>query len=104
MTTSTACGTKTQLSDAFAMLDTLGLIALCVSASTESIRCTSTMLPLLVTRPGHLQSSMPTTWQALTLCDFSTCTARTGTPRSEEHKSELQSLMRNSYAVFCLKQ
>src|SRR3546814_5923446 len=24
-------------------------------------------------------------------------------PRSEEHPSELQSLMRNSYAVFCLK-
>src|SRR3546814_10637980 len=24
-------------------------------------------------------------------------------PRSEEHKSELQSLMRSSYAVFCLK-
>src|SRR3546814_2261987 len=24
-------------------------------------------------------------------------------PRSEEHKSELQSLMRNTYAVFCLK-
>src|SRR3546814_3566903 len=30
---------------------------------------------------------------------------RTSTPRerSEEHTSELQSLMRNSYAVFCLK-
>src|SRR3546814_6555901 len=26
-----------------------------------------------------------------------------GDPRSEEHTSELQSLMRNSYAVFCLK-
>src|SRR3546814_10130286 len=26
-----------------------------------------------------------------------------GTDRSEEHTSELQSLMRNSYAVFCLK-
>src|SRR3546814_4917220 len=26
----------------------------------------------------------------------------TGTPRSEEHTSELQSLMRSSYAVFCL--
>src|SRR3546814_9612806 len=25
-------------------------------------------------------------------------------PRSEEHTSELQSLMRNSYTVFCLKQ
>src|SRR3546814_15776292 len=27
-----------------------------------------------------------------------------GVQRSEEHTSELQSLMRNSYAVFCLKQ
>src|SRR3546814_9999456 len=26
-----------------------------------------------------------------------------GDPRSEEHTSELQSLMRSSYAVFCLK-
>src|SRR3546814_2952475 len=30
-------------------------------------------------------------------------TARTGARRSEEHTSELQSLMRISYAVFCLK-
>src|SRR3546814_3584354 len=29
---------------------------------------------------------------------------RANTLRSEEHTSELQSLMRNSYAVFCLKQ
>src|SRR3546814_6139988 len=29
--------------------------------------------------------------------------ARDGASRSEEHTSELQSLMRNSYAVFCLK-
>src|SRR3546814_5234623 len=28
---------------------------------------------------------------------------RAGKPRSEEHTSELQSLMRISYAVFCLK-
>src|SRR3546814_6413439 len=28
---------------------------------------------------------------------------KTGTARSEEHTSELQSLMRISYAVFCLK-
>src|SRR3546814_5577222 len=28
---------------------------------------------------------------------------RDGAARSEEHTSELQSLMRNSYAVFCLK-
>src|SRR3546814_6557216 len=30
--------------------------------------------------------------------------ARSPRPRSEEHTSELQSLMRISYAVFCLKQ
>src|SRR3546814_5322628 len=29
--------------------------------------------------------------------------SRCSAPRSEEHTSELQSLMRNSYAVFCLK-
>src|SRR3546814_1923522 len=29
--------------------------------------------------------------------------AYTGANRSEEHTSDLQSLMRNSYAVFCLK-
>src|SRR3546814_10623166 len=29
--------------------------------------------------------------------------ARAGDPRSEEHTSELQSLMRISYAVFCLQ-
>src|SRR3546814_8389829 len=35
-------------------------------------------------------------------CDGRRC--RTGSrSRSEEHTSELQSLMRNSYAVFCLK-
>src|SRR3546814_9606371 len=31
------------------------------------------------------------------------CTTRRGAYRSEEHTSELQSLMRISYAVFCLK-
>src|SRR3546814_2524114 len=37
--------------------------------------------------------------------DFSRCEveAREYAARSEEHTSELQSLMRNSYAVFCLK-
>src|SRR3546814_5332642 len=31
------------------------------------------------------------------------CHGRCAAPRSEEHTSELQSLMRISYAVFCLK-
>src|SRR3546814_8076946 len=36
-------------------------------------------------------------FEAGDVTDFATCTAR-----SEEHTSELQSLMRISYAVFCL--
>src|SRR3546814_8123666 len=42
--------------------------------------------PLAVDRPGRLLSAYPQ-----------------GRARSEEHTSELQSLMRRSYAVFCLK-
>src|SRR3546814_4788747 len=34
---------------------------------------------------------------------FADCTVVDGDGRSEEHTSELQSLMRISYAVFCLK-
>src|SRR3546814_1632346 len=39
------------------------------------------------------------------ICGVIGCRAETAdrTNRSEEHTSELQSLMRNSYAVFCLK-
>src|SRR3546814_5189060 len=38
-------------------------------------------------------------WEGLTAC--STSAAIGNAQRSEEHTSELQSLMRNSYAVFC---
>src|SRR3546814_4813687 len=36
-------------------------------------------------------------------CQWSLLRCRGRDPRSEEHTSELQSLMRISYAVFCLK-
>src|SRR3546814_4752352 len=42
----------------------------------------------------HCGGSFATTPSGVTLCN---------TSRSEEHTSELQSLMRISYAVFCLK-
>src|SRR3546814_9734345 len=53
----------------------------------------------------------PTAWQRCCLhpssCRFPRCSCLSrsppGRPRSEEHTSELQSLMRISYAVFCLK-
>src|SRR3546814_10116371 len=37
------------------------------------------------------------------ICCASSSTASSASTRSEEHTSELQSLMRISYAVFCLK-
>src|SRR3546814_2567124 len=40
---------------------------------------------------------------AFTVRPVSVMTAEGIRQRSEEHRSELQSLMRNSYAVFCLK-
>src|SRR3546814_10657088 len=49
------------------------------------------------------------TWRPLGVqyrCGGAACRAAPGNllePRSEEHTSELQSLMRISYAVFCLK-
>src|SRR3546814_10231611 len=38
-----------------------------------------------------------------TIASSSSCAAGAAASRSEEHTSELQSLMRISYAVFCLK-
>src|SRR3546814_10249294 len=51
--------------------------------------------PWLASMPCAGQASHETVARALTLLRL--------TRRSEEHTSELQSLMRNSYAVFCLK-
>src|SRR3546814_7669788 len=42
-------------------------------------------------------------WTQYDLNDVATPEGFLRNPRSEEHTSELQSLMRNSYAVFCLK-
>src|SRR3546814_16136688 len=49
------------------------------------------------------RASIGTTTSAATALYQPGCTARTPAPRSEEHTSELQSLMRISYADFCLK-
>src|SRR3546814_4421042 len=42
-------------------------------------------------------------WHRLARCGWSTAPVDQARIRSEEHTSELQSLMRISYAVFCLK-
>src|SRR3546814_1452021 len=52
----------------------------------------------LAARAAGQGAADPRGWAAKPFCE-----ARNAHHRSEEHKSELQSLMRNSYAVFCLK-
>src|SRR3546814_8337646 len=49
--------------------------------------------------PVRNSLTMPASWRKLCRLPRPVCT----TKRSEEHTSELQSLMRISYAVFCLK-
>src|SRR3546814_1553530 len=44
-----------------------------------------------------------TDWRDMLLKDYTMNQRLNMNVRSEEHTSELQSLMRNSYAVFCLK-
>src|SRR3546814_8832681 len=56
----------------------------------------ATINPPAIRRPGM---EMPN--ESITHCPAKYVTSMTS--RSEEHTSELQSLMRNSYAVFCLK-
>src|SRR3546814_5661328 len=51
------------------------------------------LLPSVVKRDFSQQAALMTGLYTMALCGG----------RSEEHTSELQSLMRNSYAVFCLK-
>src|SRR3546814_7809914 len=56
-------------------------------------------------RKVHLlrDDRVPTSCLAKTLAKLRFHRRAIGAGRSEEHTSELQSLMRNSYAVFCLK-
>src|SRR3546814_10115791 len=82
-----------------------------LSAAIPIRRISSTVVPTASNgisrrRPsvsGHMRPCMA---MRFTLTVASTMTSDAGAPtnfRSEEHTSELQSLMRISYAVFCLK-
>src|SRR3546814_3894103 len=68
---------------------------------THSTQCGDVMT-LAADCPGVPDDQLP---QVPTTHDLERCQAVYGgtSPRSEEHTSELQSLMRISYAVFCLK-
>src|SRR3546814_2143578 len=54
-------------------------------------------------RPDRAVSAKVTRWPIVVASNGGSWSASVSAVRSEEHTSELQSLMRISYAVFCLK-
>src|SRR3546814_2079939 len=63
-----------------------------------------------ISRPGTILSQMPSSnapsnipWESAIAVPIAMVSREKSDRRSEEHTSELQSLMRISYAVFCLK-
>src|SRR3546814_9378264 len=58
-------------------------------------------VPLMDSPNVHSANALQTDWTDI--LDPANCSYILGNPRSEEHTSELQSLMRIAYAVFCWK-
>src|SRR3546814_8666739 len=59
--------------------------------------------PVIVKHERHAASPSPSASRSALRSSATLIIAVIGSARSEEHTSELQSLMRISYAVFCLK-
>src|SRR3546814_1325940 len=53
-------------------------------------------------RPPSTRSTCPVMWLGASSNSQMPVATTSSAPRSEEHTSELQSLMRNAYAAFCL--
>src|SRR3546814_2571384 len=85
----------------------------CSSTSTRVPRSLAIVVPAINTSSASVMPLYMDTAPRLGKCPESLAQNKTpkrdgrlgrkGTARSEEHTSELQSLMRTSYAVFCLK-
>src|SRR3546814_1901833 len=75
------------------------------SASASSSACSASRPPSCRASAASCESSMPVTMSRATHGRDTNEASRSEVEmvRSEEHTSELQSLMRISYAVFCLK-
>src|SRR3546814_5723100 len=92
------------LAPTFFQLDIMGALhtgfvhVILVLVLVEVFDATGTMIGV-ATRANLIQEGKPNRLGRALLADSSAIVAG----RSEEHTSELQSLMRTSYAVFCLK-
>src|SRR3546814_2952966 len=76
------------------------------STRTDTLFPYTTLFRSSATANCCIKTTLCTTWQANCAPwrnNLPVCRSRVSASRSEEHTSELQSLMRISYAVFCLK-
>src|SRR3546814_6390453 len=84
-------------------MDALFMLFGCVGIAVVALVSLATQPAAILTRIPYLTSEiLPRLGQTVVVGASAITLMRIGT-RSEEHTSELQSLMRNSYAVFCLK-
>src|SRR3546814_2061756 len=67
------------------------------TGSMKKVSGTSRAVAMVAVSPGTAPTNRPNS------ADIAMTPSTSGRNRSEEHTSELQSLMRISYAVFCLK-
>src|SRR3546814_3321371 len=77
-----------------------------LSVASSSVVARSSACPVAIFASRSAVAGATTTRSASReswICPISTSSLRSKRLRSEEHTSELQSLMRISYAVFCLK-
>src|SRR3546814_13624210 len=70
---------------------------------SDAPRCFHRGQALLSQAPTDICAAEPSSVSAYSAGNANFCPAINSDKRSEEHTSELQSLMRISYAVFCLK-
>src|SRR3546814_9525059 len=78
--------------------ETHARVANAAQAAAEAKGWTVTVLNSGGTMPSHVEQL-----ETLVQKGVDGIVVAMGKPRSEEHTSELQSLMRNSYTVFCLE-
>src|SRR3546814_5830538 len=71
----------------------------CSRLTAWALRLVAPIAPVTTKRPPNSTSRCQSTEASISRVERRRLTSR----RSEEHTSELQSLMRTSYAVFCLK-
>src|SRR3546814_20486240 len=75
-----------------------------ISLSAMSLGVPAFMLSKVLAPAFYARQDMKTPMRAAIITVVANVLLTAGLTRSEEHTSELQSLMRISYAVFCLKQ